>query len=262
MALPALINWEETRSALHQVTQVVGAIRVASSDALANDLQYSVSVTDRGVSTTPLNVGGELMFDFGTFQLRFANARGDDFMIDARGYNQKSLMQAVLDEFSERDIQLEPSMKHITNESPFAVDMSIAQDYVKVLDIVYTALARFRAKLSGGMTPIVIWPHHFDVAFIWFATKGMDEHKDPQLAIGFAPFSDGINRPYFYAYAWSQDTGYVEVELDPPAQAITEGYTGLYSEYDTLRTEANFNSVIEDMFMIYHRKASDGLIQE
>jgi hypothetical protein len=111
------------------------------------------------------------------------------------------------------------------------------------------------------MSPIVIWPHHFDMAFIWFTTENMDEHKAPHLAIGFAPFSDGLNRPYFYGYGWSQETGYVQVELDPPAQAITEAYTGLYAEYDTLRTEDNMNQIIEDMLLAYHRKASAVLLQ-
>jgi len=261
MTLPALSNWETTRDALHQVSLIVGAIRVASSDALPNDLQFSVDVTDCGISTSELNIGGELRFDFSSFSLTYHRATGDGFTIDATSYNQKSLMQAVLDEFSILGIHIEPSMKHVTHETPFSVELSLSQDYAIVSDAMYTALARFRAKLSGGMSPIVIWPHHFDMAFMWFATENMDEHKAPHLAIGFAPFSDGINRPYFYAYAWSQATGYVQVELDPPAQAITSSYTGLYAEYDTLRTEDNINNVIEEMLLAYHRKASTILLQ-
>jgi len=256
MGLPALKDWTATRDALHQVSLVVGAIRVASSDALPNDLQFSVAVIEGGISTTELNVGGELTFDFSSFTLTYHQDDGDGFTIDATDYNQKSLMQTVLDEFGKLNISLEPSMKHITHDEPFTINKSLTQDYATVIDEVYTALARFRAKLSGGMSPIVIWPHHFDMAFMWFATMNMNEHEAPHLAIGFAPFSDGINRPYFYGYAWSKDTGYIQVELDPPAQAITEGYTGLYAEYDTLRTEDNFNQVMENMLLAYQRKAS------
>lgn len=261
MTLPALSNWETTRDALHQVSLIVGAVRVASSDPLPNDLQFSVTVTDRGISTSQLKIGGELRFNFASFSLTYQRHTENGFTIDATGYHQKSLMQALLDEFGKLGIQIEPSMKHITNDTPFDIDTSLTLDYAKVTDAIYTALARFRAKLSGGMSPIVIWPHHFDMAFMWFATENMDEHKAPHLAIGFAPFSNGINRPYFYAYGWSQETGYVQVELDPPAQAITESYTGLYAEYDTLRTEDKFNNVIEKMFLAYHAKASTVLLQ-
>jgi hypothetical protein len=261
MTLPALSNWEATRDALHQVAQIVGAIRVASSDALANDLHYSIAVTQSGVSTTELNIGGEVKFDFAQFTLTYHRSAGDGFTIDATYYNQKSLMQAVLDEFTKLDIHIEPSMKHITHDNPFEIDKSLAQDYVTVMDELYTALARFRAKLGGVMTPIVIWPHHFDMAFIWFATENMDEHKAPHLAIGFAPFSDGIERPYIYGYGWSEETGYVQVELDTPAQAITDSYTGLYADYDTLKKEDNINQIIEDMLLTYQRKASAVLLQ-
>jgi len=261
MTLPSLSNWETTRDALHQVSLIVGAIRVASAEPLANDLQYSVAVTNGGISTSELLIGGEVKFDFASFSLTYQRPKGNGFTIDATNHNQKSLMQAILDEFTKLDIKLDPSMKHILHDNPFNIDKSLAQDYATAVDKIYTALARFRAKLSGGMSPIVIWPHHFDIAFMWFATESMDEHKAPHLAIGFAPFSDGIDRPYFYGYGWSQETGYVQVEVDPPAQAITESYTGLYAEYDTLRTDNNFNQVIEDMLLAYQQKASSVLLQ-
>lgn len=256
MVLPALKNWKSTGDALHQVAVVVSAIRIASSDPLPNALRYSVEVIDGGVSTTELNFGGELTFDFASFSLTYHGV-DDEFTLDASGHNQKSLMNAVLDEFAKVDITVDPSTEHITSDTDFDVDLSLAQDYATVVNAVFTAMARFRAKLNGGMSPLVIWPHHFDMAFMWFATTHMDEHKDPHLALGFAPFSDGIDRPYFYGYGWSEETGYIEVELDPPAEAITEGYTGLYADYDKLYTEDNFNQVIEDMFLAYQRKASD-----
>ncbi len=261
MMLPTLSNWETTRDALHQVALTIGAIRVASSDPLANDLQYSLTVTQGGVSTSDLKIVGELKFDFASFSLTYLSSENDGFTIDATNHTQQSLMKAILEEFAKMDIILEPSMKHIVHDNPFEINKSLAKDYATTIDTIFTALARFRARLSGGMSPIVIWPHHFDMAFMWFATESMDEHTAPHLAIGFAPFSDGINRPYFYGYGWSQETGYVQVALDPPAQAITESYTGLYAEYDTLRTEDNFNQVIEDMLLAYHHKASTVLLQ-
>lgn len=261
MALPALTNWETTRSTLHQVTQIIGAIRVASSPELENDLQYSVSYTGSGVSTTELNVGGELMFDFATFTLHYIHSDGKKFEIDASGYTQKTLMDALIDKLKSFGIEFEPSMKHITHDTPLEIDKSLAEDYVEVLAVFYTALARFRAKLSGFMTPIVMWPHHFDMSFIWFATNQTNEHEDPHLAIGFAPFSDGVERPYLYGYGWSKETGYVDVEVQPPAQAITDAYTGLYAEYDILNTDEKLNLTVEQILLAYHAKAKEALLQ-
>ncbi len=72
-----------------------------------------------------------------------------------------------------------------------------------------------------------------------------------QIAFGFAPFSDGLARPYIYAYAWSKLKGYVQVPLEAPAQAITEGYTGLYVAYDDLYHLDDTNSALEAMLLRY-----------
>jgi len=256
MPLPKLDNWESTQSALHEVALVVGALRVASSDPLTNDMHYSLNVIRGGVSTNELKVGGELIFDFATFTLTYMRDEHASFTIHATGYNQQSLMQAVLDEFKRLGIELEPSMKLITSDKPFEVDMTIAGDYANLVDAVYTMLARFKAKLRGFMSPLVIWPHHFDIAFIWFATNSINEHKDPHMAFGFAPFSDGIDRPYFYAYGWSQTTGYVEVDVKSPAKAVTEGYTGLCADYDVLNTDDNMTQVVEQILLTHYKNVA------
>jgi hypothetical protein len=36
---------------------------------------------------------------------------------------------------------------------------------------VFTAAARFRARLEGSQTPIVVWPEHFDLSTLWFPTN-------------------------------------------------------------------------------------------
>ena len=63
----------------------------------------------------------------------------------------------------------------------------------------------------------MLWPHHFDIAFIRFVGEGTDEHKDPQLAFGFAPQSDGIDMPYLYWYGWPMPDGLA----DAPAPGAT-----------------------------------------
>ncbi len=94
------------------------------------------------------------------------------------------------------------------------------------------------------------------MGFIWFPGAGSDEHADPQIAYGFAPFSDGLGHPYIYAYAWSKSTGYVQAPLTAPAQAITAGYTGLYAAYDDLREASDFDAVIGSVLQQFQRLAA------
>ena len=252
MALPALATWK----ALHQIALVVGAVRVACSDPLPNDLHFSLDVTAGGISTTTMRCGGLLHFDFAALQLTFMRGDCSVFSLDISGHSQISLLQRLLDLFADCGYGIQPSMKHIRSETEFVIDRAQVMAYAKTLNSVFTALARFRAKLSGFMTPLVLWPHHFDLAFIWFATDGKDEHNDPQIAYGFAPFSPGLERPYIYAYAWSKPTGYLNLSLEAPAQVITEGYTGLYAAYDALRMADPFDAAVETMLMNYHHLAA------
>ena len=256
MPLPTLKNWETTRDALHQIALVVGAIRVACSDPLPNDLHFSLDLTATGFSTKTMRCGGVLHFDLNTLRMSFTRCDKAVFTLDIGGHSQISLTRKLLAIFADCGYSITPSMKLITHDANLDIDSALAQDYMRTLDGVYTALARFRAKLSGFMTPLVLWPHHFDMAFIWFLTGATDEHSDPQIAFGFAPFSDGLDRPYIYAYAWSKPTGYVHVPLEAAARAITEGYTGLYAAYDDLYQLDDTNSALEAMLLSYQALAS------
>jgi len=149
MALPELVGWDATRDALHQATQVIGAIRVAMVEPLSNDLQYSVKIIANGISSDKLKNGGELVLDFATGILGYKQDYQLLFAIDISSYNQTSLMTAVLDQLKQVGINVEPSWNKIKATSPFQVDKAISADYAQVLNNVFVAMELFRARLSG-----------------------------------------------------------------------------------------------------------------
>ena len=264
MVLPSFAsaaNWEKTRDSLHQIAQVVGAIGAACADPLPNELHFSLDVSTRALSTREMQFGGELRFEFDTLQLCYVRGGYEVFRLDAPGHSQLSLMRRLLASFDECGYSIQPSMKHISAGQAFETDRELASAFASALDAVFTALARFRAKLNGTMTPLVLWPHHFDLAFICFATAEADEHSAPQIAYGFAPYSPGLEKPYLYAYAWSASTGYLRLPVEAPAQALNGAYTGLYAAYDDLRDRPDFNGVVEKMLLRYHQLAASGLSQ-
>lgn len=261
MTLPSMMNWDQTRAALHQVAQVIGAVRVACSDPLPNDLHYSLNWTTTGFSSATMRCGGVLEFNLRTLQLAFTRCDKAVFTLTVRGHSQISLANRLLATFADCGYSITPSMQRITNDSPFEIDPAMAEDSLAALNAMYTALARFRAKLVGYLTPLVLWPHHFDLAFLCFPTSETDEHSAPQMAFGFATHSAGLDRPYLYAYAWSKPTGYLELPVAPPAQALTEDYTGLYLAYDGIRSADDLNSLVESLLLRYHRAAGEWLTQ-
>ncbi len=256
MKLPGLENWDTTRDGLHQVANIVGAIRVACIDPQPNDLHFSLLLSKSGFSTSTMRGGGDLEFDLSALQLKYSRGGATVFTLSAQGHSQVSLARALIGLFQDHGYSISPSMKRISMGGALEFDAALARDYLVALDRLYTALARFRAKLGGAMTPIALWPHHFDMGFIYFPEGGSDEHSDPHISYGFAPFSAGLERPYIYAYAWSRATGYIQVEAAAPAQAITEGYTGLYLAYDDLRAAEDLDGVLESRLLEFQRAAT------
>ena len=256
MALPALENWEKTRVGLHQIAQTLGAIRVACSDPQPNDLHFSLSLSGEGVSTNRMRCGGELRFDFDELRLTFIRGSCRVFTLDVKGHSQVSLMASLLAIFGECGYSIGPSMKRITGEAPVEIERTQAGRYWRALSAVFDALAGFRAGLGGFSTPLVLWPHHFDLGFIWFPTAEADERVAPQIAYGFAPASPGLDEPYIYAYAWSQTQGYLDLPAQAPARATSDGYTGLYIAYDDLRAVDAFDERVAGLLTRYHALAA------
>lgn len=254
--LPKLENWHATRECLHQVALVMSAIKVACLPPQPNSLQYSLSLRLRGLSTGPLDMGGELRFDMPRLRLSYARDDGAAFQLDVAGRDQKSLYEDVLSAFASVGLDIAPARTHIRHSQPFAIPRDQAAAYMTILDAAYTALARFRARLTGCMSPLALWAHHFDLAFMRFDGANMDEHKQAHLAFGFAPSSPGLERPYFYAYAWSPDAGYARLPAAPPARTESEGYIGLYLGYDDLDRGDGFHSQVEHVLLDYYARAT------
>ena len=107
---------------------------------------------------------------------------------------------------------------------------------------------------------MVVWPGHFDLSFLWFATDNATE-KGPHLNFGFAPFSDGLPRPYLYSYAWPLPAGFSASSLPPMAYWHTIGWTGVVVPYDELVKVADPEAVIEETFTEIYKTLSGGLLR-
>ncbi|MCY3864751.1 MAG: hypothetical protein OXG68_04855 [Chloroflexi bacterium] len=89
------------------------------------------------------------------------------------------------------------------------------------------------------------------------ADNGRDAGSDPfSKDLRFSP---GLERPYFFAQAWSRTTGYVQLPLAAPAQGLSEPFIGLYARYDALREVNPFDTAVETMRMCYQLAAAQQL---
>ena len=114
------------------------------------------------------------------------------------------------------------------------------RDAAVVLHFAWNVLQKVRSQLDGFGTELVLWPHGFDSAFLWFETaEGSDEQSNPHIGIGFSPGSTGLDRPYFYLYAWPLRSESTVLELPSPAHWHAGTWTGVVIGYDDVRLQGD-----------------------
>lgn len=233
MSFHELANWDSTRAALHQAAQVLNAIKVPAVDRQPNALHHSLTPDSATLRTGKLNFGGELRLDLLAPEgaaITYSSENGG-FVVPLVGQTQRSLLQAVLNELAKLGHSLTPRMEGIQFDEPLQLENHLVGEYAITLESIYVEMARFRGHLLGMMTPIVVWPHHFDMAFLYFLA-GADEHSDPHINFGFSPESPGFPRPYFYAYRYPMPDGLLGAPLPDHAYWHNSGWTGVVIEYD------------------------------
>ncbi|GEM_PF-398612 len=275
MVIPSLDHFEVTGRSLHKMAMLLGLVRLLSYEPLTNYLELGMKVVPQGLSTDTLQGGGELILDFKQRAFIYHPRTGTAVTFPFTGQTQADIVETVLAALEstelnqalvgmsghtalERAVQAAHTRarfthldsKEYTDTMPLEVDANIASDYADVLYTIFTATARFRARLTGLMTPIVVWPEHFDLSTLWFHPENTEmEANKAHLNFGFAPYSLGLERPYLYAYAYPYPEHYTPPLL--PAGAIwhTTGWTGVVVSYDEIVQQAEPALYVEQMLV-------------
>lgn len=255
MTLPSLSNWDDTRTALHQALQPLRSARLLSVDPLPSELEYSTQPTMTGATTGPLHFGGALSLDYTQGAVIYEQDGQQVFGVELKGHNQTSLFDAVFAEFAKAGHKLEPNRGKVTETTPFQLDLDQANAYAEVQFRMFNVLAALKANMYGPQTPIVLWPHGFDLSTIWFV-DGMDERKNPQVCFGFSPGTPDVGQPYFYFYAWPVPAG-LSAKIHPTQSWNSDWSTpGAVLTYDKFANAAQPEAVVTDILVQSYHLAS------
>ncbi|MFN8451166.1 MAG: DUF5996 family protein [Anaerolineae bacterium] len=266
--LPSLDHAQPTLESLHTVARLLGAMRLLVFERKPNFLELGLKITPDGLSTDVLPSGGEVSLDFRRLALVYQPAAGDPVALPISGQTQAALLERLLatihagelagivphaagasytdatfaaaDGFANR---IKPKRVDLSGSTPLSFDAQAARSYADALYAIFTGVARFRARLDGAQSPVVVWPEHFDLSFLWFAAEP-DEHH-PHLNFGFAPFSAGMDYPYLYAYAYPYPAQYDPPALPAGARWQTEGWTGVVLPYSEIAQRENAEGYVE-----------------
>ncbi len=244
MTLPALSNWDSTKTALHQAAQVIGGVRKVVVQPQPNYAHLGLFVDRKGVTTGKLPDGSELVLDFTQQAILYNRPGANSLSIALNGQTQVELVDTLIKALKDAGSRAELDRSKLAATDKLDPNPAVASEYTAALNSIYTAIARFRGRLFGSLSPIIIFPHGFDLSFLWFS-HGFNEGQDPHLNIGFSPGSAGFPRPYVYAYAYPVPDGLFDVKLPEPAHWIQTPWKGLVIDYDKLAAMPDAEETLE-----------------
>ncbi len=266
--LPGLNDAQPTLHNLHSAARLLGALRLLVHERQPNYLELGLKIEPEGLSTDVLPAGGEVTLDFRQLALVYRPTAGGATTLPISGQSQAALLESLLATIHASELativphkagesytdamfraadgfvnRIKPKRDDLSGETPLQFDAGAARDYADALYGIFTGVARFRARLNGSMSPVVVWPEHFDLSFLWFAAEPDEQH--PHLNFGFAPYSAGIDYPYLYAYAYPYPAHYAAPKLPPGARWNTDGWTGVVLPYAEIARQADAEGSVE-----------------
>ena len=229
--LPALDNQKlnPTRDYLRDVALAMGSLQRGFLEPQPHDWQHGLEVTLRGVSTQTFMAGGQpirVLLDLVKDKVR----------MDGSFWKLESYSGAEL--FNNFKSWLETHNLSVKLEEPVfrtgRYDHGQSQNYAAALWWMHRQLQIIKADISYGETsPILLYPHHFDLAMSWFP------HDDErQITIGFSTSDESVAEPYIYATVYPEPDGLAELMADRlPAEAYWQkrGFSGGVLPYAKLQ---------------------------
>jgi uncharacterized protein DUF5996 len=277
-------KWRDTAVTLQLWTQVVGKVRLALTPWLNHSWQVPLYVTSRGLGTSPIPVGREILemeLDFIGHRLTVRTSLGAERFL--------ALAPQTVSEFYHHlmtllhDLGIAVSIHEMPNEVadpiPFGKDNShcsyeaaAVHAFWRVLIQADRILKQFRTGFLGKASAVHFFWGSFDLAVTRFSGRRAPLHPGgvPGLpdavtreayshevsSAGFWPGNDGFPTAAFYSYAYPEPTGFRE-------RAVTSGayFDGKLEEfilpYETIRGAADPEGLVFDFLSRTYEAAAD-----
>ncbi|WP_112662085.1 DUF5996 family protein [Microvirga flavescens] len=263
--------WRETALTLQLWTQIVGKVRLELTPWLNHGWQVPLYVTARGLGTSPIPFGHEILeieFDFIDHRLLARTSRG--------GERSLALEPQTVAAFHERVMQLldalgvSVSIREMPNEVPdpipfpkdtvhTAYDAAAAHRFWRALIQVDRVFKLFRSSFLGKASPVHFFWGSFDLAVTRFSGRMAPSHPGgvPGLpdavtreayshevsSAGFWPGNDAFPQAAFYSYAYPEPPGFRDWPVVPGA--VFDTTLGEFIlPYDVVRMAADPDAVL------------------
>ncbi len=276
--------WRETASTLQLWTQVVGKIRLALTPWLNHGWHVPLYVTARGLGTSAIPAGSEILeieFDFIGHRLVARTSRGEERTLALQPQTVADFYRGVLDVM--RDLGFAVSINEMSNEVPdpipFSQDRTHASYDAAAAHRFWRALIQadrifkvFRSGFLGKASPVHFFWGSFDLAVTRFSGRTAPLHPGGVAGLpdavtreayshevssaGFWPGNRAFPHAAFYCYAYPEPAGFRERPM-PSGARFEAALSEFILPYETVRAAQDPDRLLLDFLSASYAAAAD-----
>jgi hypothetical protein len=226
---------------LRDVSLVLSSLQRAYIPKHPKQWQYGLQVNLRGLVTETFKINGDdicASLNLVTRKVRLGNT---NWKLDE--YTPTEIENNILVwlQNNGQNVQLE---KEKLKGSGYTFNKAHAKDYAQSLWWIQNQIKHHCEKLTeGSKAPILLYPHHFDLSFVWFP---FDDER--QAAIGYSTGDENIKEPYLYLTAYPEPGGFTSVPLPEGVHLQKEGFSGFILPYEKLQSSDDPINLFESYF--------------
>ena len=279
-------SWRETATTLQLWTQIVGKIRLTLTPWLNHGWQVPLYVTARGLGTSPIPAGNEILeieFDFISHRLLIRTSRGDTRELPLEPQTVADFHRRLIDLLN--GIGVAVVIHEMPNEVPnpirfsqdlthAAYDTAAAHRFWRALVQIDRIFKLFRSSFLGKASPVHFFWGSFDLAVTRFSGRRAPPHPGgvPHLAdaiareayshevssAGFWPGGGGpIDEASFYSYAYPAPEGFQDASIRPAEAVFSKDLGEFILPYEAVRRSASPKRMLMDFLQATYDAAAD-----
>jgi len=275
--------WSDTGTTLHLWSQIVGKVRLQLTPWVNHSWQVPLYVTARGLGTSPIPIGGEILeleFDLVAHRLRARTSNGGERAIALKPQSVADFYRQVIDLLQGLGVVVR--LNQVPSELPNPVrfsadhvkrsyDADAAHRFWRVLLQSDRVFKLFRSAFLGKVSPVHFFWGGFDLAVTRFsgrpaplhaAMPGLpvavahDAYSHEVSSAGFWPGNEAFPQASFYSYAYGEPPGFRERSVTAGA-TFDDGYGEFLLPYELVRRAASPDELLLDFLSTTYAAAAD-----
>jgi Family of unknown function (DUF5996) len=272
--------WERTASTLHMWTQIVGKVRLALSPMQAHWWNVALYVSARGLSTSAMPTGGEMLdieFDFVSHELHFRLSTGAALSIPLRAqtvaefyleFQQCLTLLGVDARINPMPVEIKDPIRFDLDTKHASYDPEYAHRFWRVLASVDQIFQKFSSGFIGKISPVHFFWGSFDLAVTRFSGKRAPErpgadavtreaYSDEVISAGFWPGNGGYGEAAFYCYAAPSPADLANAKVEPAAAYFDTKMGEFLLRYNDARKQPSPEKTIRAFLESTYAEAAD-----